>query len=294
MIEKHPGAEIREYCRARIESLELWLRRLIDGNLSEAFGTEYLDFQDQRGNRLIKKQLADSLRRRVSGDPGRYPRRIDAILLDDAVSIVCNPELFKDHFRTSLGSAFPGGADVIRRMLDRVVAVRNRLAHANPISRHDAVRVICYSSDVIEALRNHYMERGMNNEYNVPTIIKVSDSFGNIFHRDQFSPVHDGGIIKSFAQDRQYDLRPGDILTIEIEVDPAFDPASYTIRWASTRQLESIATDQPKIVIPITNKFVAAQWDLQCSVTSDEDWHRMSQGSDDFLFLAYKVLPPLR
>jgi len=87
-------------------------------------------------------------------------------------------------------------------------------------------------------------------------------------------------------------LRPGDLLTLEIEVDPAFDPDSYTIRWASTKQWESSSLSESVVHIPISNKQVGQGFDVQCHVTSTKDWHRMHMGCDDFLMFHYKVLPP--
>lgn len=293
MLENLSDAQIRDHCRARIESLELWLRRLIDGTLSDAYGGNYFDQTDASGNRIVKKQIVDSLEQRLVRNPGRYPRKIDALLLDDAIALVCHPTLFFGHFKNSVGSAFPGGAEGLREMLRRLVDVRNRLSHANPISLSDALRVSCYSGDIIESVRAHYLRNGMNSDYNVPLILRVVDCFGGSYHREQFSAVHDGGITKMFQDDPSRYLRPGDILTVEVEVDSAFDESGYSIRWASTRPLDGLDLSSRKVVVPITNSHIGAQFSLHCNITSNKDWHRMSMGVDDFLMLIYKVLPPL-
>ena len=41
-LHKLPIDEIRDYCKRDIESLEYWLRRLIDEALSDAYGSNYL------------------------------------------------------------------------------------------------------------------------------------------------------------------------------------------------------------------------------------------------------------
>lgn len=38
-----------------IETLEIWLRRLIDQQLRESFGLNYLQYQDSSGDFIIKK-----------------------------------------------------------------------------------------------------------------------------------------------------------------------------------------------------------------------------------------------
>jgi hypothetical protein len=88
-------------------------------------------------------------------------------------------------------------------------------------------------------------------------------------------------------------LRPGDTLTIEVEVDPSFDVENYTLSWSSIKSWSDSRITGTKVVIPITNKQVGQQFDVQCRLTSNKDWHRMGMGADDFLMLYYKVLPPL-
>ncbi|MBL9176596.1 MAG: hypothetical protein JNM65_00960, partial [Verrucomicrobiaceae bacterium] len=225
-------------------------------------------------------------------EPLRYPRNIDAVLLEDAVDIICKPDLYQNHFKPALAEAFPEGRDEVKTFLGRLLVPRNNLAHANAISTRQAEQIICYSNDVIESLKGYYRKLGMHETYNVPTILKVTDSFGNSFSRSQFGSVHDGGIMRNFIDEPLFFLRPGDMLTLEVEVDPAFDPTTYSITWASTKQWEGVLTDA-KVIIPITNKQVGQQFDVQCRIKSNKDWHRMHMGCDDFLMLYYKVLPPI-
>jgi hypothetical protein len=177
--------------------------------------------------------------------------------------------------------------------LRRLLEPRNHLAHANSISARQAEQVICYVNDTIESLKKYYRGLGMQKEYNVPLILRVTDSFGQVFTRSQFSNVHDGGIFMSFMTRPELFLRPGDTLTVEVEIDPSFDPSTYQLAWRSAKQLTTPIPPGPKAVISITNKQVGQQFDVQCQLTSNKDWHRMHMGADDFLFLAYKVLPPL-
>lgn len=55
-------SEIRSLCKEKIESLEHWLRRLIDDTLTPIYG-DYFLYSDQSGNRLIKKSLAEQVAR---------------------------------------------------------------------------------------------------------------------------------------------------------------------------------------------------------------------------------------
>ncbi len=285
-------SEVRSQCKEKIESLEHWLRRLIDDTLKPVYG-EYFSFADQTGNRLIRNSLAQQVAARRANEPLRYPRNIDAVLLEDAVDIICKPDLYQKHFRQALNDAFPDGREEAKTFFSRLLIPRNNLAHANAISARQAEQVICYCNDVLDSLKRYYRTLGMHETYNVPTILKVTDSFGHSFTRSQFGPCHDGGIMMTFLDKPHLFLRPGDTLTVEVEIDPAFDPASYSIVWASIKPWTTASLRGAKAIIPITNKQVGQQFDVQCRITSDKDWHRMHMGCDDFLMLYYKVLPPI-
>lgn len=285
-------AEIRSVCKEKIESLEHWLRRLIDETLAPVYGN-YFSYTDPSGRRLIKNSMAQQVAARRAAEPLRYPRDIDAVLLEDAVDIVCKLDLFQKHFQPALSGAFPDGREEARTFLRRLLAPRNNLAHANAISVRQAEQVLCYSNDVIDSLKSYYRARGMQEAYDVPLILKATDSFGNALTRSQFGPCHDGGIMLSFLDKPHMHLRPGDTLTLELEIDPAYDPATYTIMWSSTKPWSSSPVSSTKTVIQITNKQVGQQFDVQCRVTTTRDWHRMQMGADDFLMMIYKVLPPI-
>lgn len=278
---------MRSTCKDRIESLEHWLRRLIDDELSRAYG-DYFSHADGKGNRLIRNSLSKQVDQRRAREPSRYLRKIDAVF---AIDIICNPQLFNKHFRAPLSIAFPEGRDEARTFLRRLLEPRNHLAHASEISIRQAEQVVCYTNDVIESLKKHYRDLGMQQDYDVPLILRVTDSWGQSFARSEFSDVHHGGIFKNFSNDPTFFLRPGEVLTIEVEVDQTFDPSNYKLEWTAKGLVKPI--EGTKAVIPISNQSVGQQWHLQCRLTTDKDWHRMAIGSDDFLFLVYKVLPPL-
>lgn len=291
MFHKFNDTDIRSFCKEKLESLEYWLRRALDDTLRTSYG-DYLEYTDINGNRLIKTPIVESLKSRKNTEPERYPRIIDAILLDDAIDIICNPNLYNKHFSLIFKVAFPEGRDEARTFMKRLIPGRNALAHANPISYRQAEQIVCYSNDIIDSIKTYYIARNMGNEYNVPLILKVIDSFGNVFHRNQMNTVHDGGIMKTLYTDPKFNLHVGDILTIEVEVDPSYSENDYTIKWSSAKGISTPIPNGRKAVICITEKQVAQQFDVQCRVISNKGWHRMHLGADDFLLLYYKVLPP--
>jgi hypothetical protein len=290
MLFELSDSEIRSICKNKLDSLEYWLRRLIDRILSDKYN-DYFSYQDEHGNRLFGKGIADSVTMRMTSEPNRYPRKIDAVLLNDAIKIICNDQLFNNHFKEPLSLAFPS-SKVTRLFMDRLIAPRNCLAHANPISLRQAEQVICYTGDIIESIKNYYIKHNMETEYNVPLILKATDSFGNSFHNNQCGTFGGGGILKDLSTDSQFYLRPRDTITLEVEIDPSFPRASYEICWYLAG-MSIPDSNKPKITIEITEKEVSTQLQIKCNVTTNKDWHRLSGGMDDFLMFIYKVLPPI-
>ncbi|WP_277761479.1 hypothetical protein [Pseudomonas sp. A34-9] len=291
LLSSLPDSDIRSICKQKIESLEHWLRRLIDDTLTPVYG-DYFSYEDAKGNRLIKHALAHQVVERQLREPSRYPRKIDAVLLDDAIEILCKPDLYKIHFRTPLSHAFPDGREEARTFLGRIQSPRNNLAHANAISARAAEQIICYSNDVIESLREHYKGQNMQQEYDVPLILRITDSFGQTFTRGQIMRGQDAALSISYLTNPNHHLRPGDTLTLELEVDPAYDPESYSIAWSSTKGLVG-SCDTSKLVMTILDRHVGQSLDIQCRITSKKSWHRMSTGVDDLLIARFKVLPPI-
>jgi len=131
----------------------------------------------------------------------------------------------------------------------------------------------------------------MQSEYNVPTILKFSDSFGNVYFRNQMIDWA-GGVMMDLSKQPTSVLWPGDVLTLEIEVDPAFDPTDYTISWTCSKGFVEPIPNGPKAIIRIATKHVAETWIITCRVVSNNEWHRMLSGEDDVLMVFYKVRPP--
>jgi len=282
-------SDIRSICKDRIESLEYWLRRLIDDVLTKSYG-DFFEYKDVKGNRLIRKSIVEAVESRQAADPKRYPRKIDAVLLDDAIDILCKEHLFHNHFKAPLYEAFPDGRAEARTFMSRLVAPRNSLAHANAISSRQAEQVMCYSNDIIESLKKYYQAEGKNQEFNVPLILKVTDSFGNVYMRSQQSRFWDEDIGKDLRDQKEFNLRPGDILWLEVEIDPSFDPVGYKVEWYFDG-CES-KCHSCKVVIPISIRQVGEIFEVGCNVVSGKEWHRLGH-ADDHLCFFYKVLPPI-
>jgi hypothetical protein len=220
----------RALCRKSIESLELWLRRFIDDELTKSYG-DYVKALNPQGQNVLNNSIRKELTKRHSAEPLRYPRLIDAALLDTEIAIICNPCLYETHFRKALSQAFPEGADEARTFLNRLLPARNALSHANPVTVRQCEQVICYSNDIIDSLKAYYLRQNMSQNFVVPTILCIRDSLGHVAHSASFPNTGHTEVV-DFKSKPKTSLRPGDALSIELEMDPAFTPEDYSILWS--------------------------------------------------------------
>jgi hypothetical protein len=221
--------------------------------------------------------------------PERYKRPVDAALLDDLITIICKQDTYESCFATALAAAFPLGNEEARNFLNRLLAPRNHLSHANPISIRQAEQVICYSNDVVYALRNFYAMRGKADAYNAPSILRMWDSFGHMEHAQAArADMHNF----DYSDDPASYLRPGDTLTIEIEVDPSFSDEGFMVKWSSIHVDEQQGERLVKFVLPVENRHVGRELPITIKIISHQDWHR-HQMWDDLWRVRYRVLPPM-
>lgn len=291
MLSKLNFEEVESMCKHKLMTLEHWLRRLIDDVLSENYG-EYFSYVDESNNRLIKRSIEENALKRKAQEPERYPRLIDAILLDEAISILTKPELYKKHFSEAFKYAFPNGRDETRIFLNRIAEPRNNLAHSNIITLRQAEQVLCYSNDVIDSFKSYYKGMNMQKEFNVPLVLSIRDSLGNISSGQALRGNSDNNIWVCFDENSNKYLRPGDTLRIEVEVDQSFEPDDYYVEWSSNTPWYEVAPKGNSVEIKLTEKQVGAKFLVICKVISKNSWHRLGD-KDDELDILYKVLPPI-
>jgi hypothetical protein len=183
-----------------------------------------------------------------------------------------------------LKDAFPNGAPEARTFLNRIVDARNPLAHANDITRHQALRVACYSTDVIESLKGYYARNNLAQTYNAPSFLRFWDDRGNSAQVD----TTDG----SRFEFRQTHLRPGETLQLEVQPDESFPDHSYRIEW--TVQVAQGERGSGKIFSLTIGDLHVSQDGLpiQAQIISNRDWHRHG-AHDAKIFVLYSVLPPV-
>jgi hypothetical protein len=284
-LHKIPLEELRIACRQRLETCEMWLRRLIHEELSRKFGSTYFREGIYNSNALFSSKIRKHAAERMNREPNRYDSEIDTLLMDHIVDTVCKSDLFADFFRPALKGAFPHGNEEARTFLSRLVPVRNALSHANPISVRDAERVLCYCGDVIESIKEFYESRNMEQEYNTPRFTRFADSLGNsklLSETRSFLSYTD-----SVA------LRPGDSIRLEVEVDSSFEPNAYRIDWVVCNIPNDEQGSGTSFQLTIQPQYVSETFCISASLKSMRSWHRYGN-FDDSMVIYYKVLPPLK
>jgi len=291
-LHKFSEAELRQFCKEAIESLEFWLRRLIDITLEPIYGVNYINATVQGTNQnIIKKSIRESVQSRAASNPKRYPRMVDAMLLDDEIDIICHPDLYKNNFAEYFKPSYPFGNDHLRLYLRKIIEPRNNLSHSNPISVYQAEQVICYTHDIIESIKYRLKEKNMDKEYNAPMLIKVVDSRGIVIHDSQISRNNTCLGHIDLASNKSAWLRSGDTFSVEVEVDPSFSQDNYCIEWVLPKNVNAIKTES-KITIMLNDQDVRVDFTIYCKVVSNENWHRCGD-VDDAVGITYKVLPPI-
>lgn len=280
-----PTTQIRDICWKDIENTEHWARRLIHEVLTEEYGTNYFDYTDENGNRLIKSEIVRALQKRVEADANRFPRLVDALFLENIIEILCNDNLYTKHFKVALEHAYPCGKEDAKHHLTVIKDVRNKYTHSNTMSIRDAERAICYCHDFVDSLRKYYQNAGKDRDYNVPTFLKVSDSMGMTHY---FSD-------DSFLSGRGIRLRSGDIYRVEVEIDPTFNSNEYSIEWTFEWELMKKRKIHNQVCadISITNEMVGRYLKVYCHIITNKDWHKHGWYDDSFDYMITKILPPI-
>ena len=301
-------AEIRGLAKTQIELFEHWSRRLIDEIFKEAYGADYLNAQDQGGHNLVKNEIRNRIQDRKANDPSRYPRDIDALLLEDIIYFFTRDDLYERHFREVM-EPFYSGRNEVRKTLERLVPIRNKLSHDNHISIREAEQVLCYTNDFIDSFKAYFQQQGKGREFNVPVLISFSDSQGNRVFRNQPTYRWEVGNVKPdeldlYRKNRflgdaiSTSHRSGERYEIEFEVDGSFSPDYYTIEWKLEFGLgsrNSLSGMGRRIVVDFTDDMVSYNPKLVVMLTTNKTWHRFaSQGCDDLAEISLaEVLPPI-
>lgn len=287
MYHNYTEEELRSYCRTCLESLEMWARRLIHEKMVEKYGESYVDAKKQNGEYIIRTDTRKHVQFMQKKEPDRFQRAVDTLFVDDIIYFLCNQNWYKNLFKDALDHMYPEGYMELRTFLTRLVPIRNALSHGNPISVRQAEQAICYSHDFVEGLKKYYKERGLEQVWNVPRIIRITDSLGNAFENPK-----DGSLGRSFFKIKE-PFYCGDSYSMSVEIDSSFDPSEYDIFWSINGVRAKNFINSNSFSITFSEKNVAQSTSLSCTIISKNAWHKYSSGYDCEIYISMTVFPPI-
>ncbi len=285
MYNTYTEEELRSLCRSSIESFELWARRLIDEKLTIKYGPDYINYKTSEENFLFKKDFRERIQRKLTKGPVRFPRIVDALFMDDMIYLLCREDFYQELFAEALMQAYPNGQKEAHVFLDRIKQIRNALSHANAISIHQAEQVICYTHDFIESVKEYYVKKGMEQVWNVPRIIKITDSLGNTFYNP------DNNSQRSIFKLKQ-SIYCGESYSVTIETDTTFSEAEYDIIWSDQGSNQNMFTNKKTYFTTFNESDVSQVHTIQCTIISHKNWHKYKY-YDCQICLMFSVLPPI-
>lgn len=294
--------DLRDLSRQQIDSFEHWARRLIDEKMKEEYGEEYFELEIQSGNDeqgnaivqpLIKKSIINQVEGRITANPGRFSRKIDALVFDDIIYFFCKDDFYQNMFK-NIFEPFFSGKNEVRSVLARVVKIRNKLSHGNVISIREAEQGVCYMNDFIDVFKGYYQQCGREKDFNVPVFIRLKDSTGNDVvrqHKDWYPWEINGKPLDNFTRPK---IRAGDIYKAWVEVDGSYDSEHYTITWEFKcgQKIEKFEGNEMLVKFGVHD--VASLPEIKCVLTTDKEWHRRREkGDDELSFRLELILPPI-
>lgn len=284
--------QLRDLCRHHIDTFENWSRRLLDETLKSNYGDNYFNCMVSDAQPLVKSGIKKRIEQRIVDNPGRFPRQIDAILMEDIEYFLCRDDLYEKHFKSVLEPFFSGIAE-IRKVLGRLIPIRNKLSHGNTISLHEAEQCICYTGDFIEVYKQHYAVLGKDKDYNVPVILRIKDSLGHDLVREDLQCGWELYFFGTTAP--KISFRSGDEYKLWLEVDSSFDSSFYEIRWIVKQGYNTLISKGTGSIIQfaLTNKNVSYGPDIVIELTTKRDWHRFHEVDDRVVLHFGRVLPPI-
>ncbi|MCA2716756.1 MAG: hypothetical protein IM485_02970 [Microcystis sp. M169S2] len=274
------AAERQLIAHAHTDSAERWLRQLVDISLKPVMGVNYIT--DGPWKNDIKRKVLVKL----ETEPGQFKRQIDATTFDQLIDIVLHPEHWAK-FKDALSAAYPNGREEARTFLTRLQVIRNHVAHLRPCSTRQMEQALCYANDLADSIKAHYQAIGMSREFNVPTFVSYVDSLGNTGYFEQNEYHYRAEDLTTSMHRRLY---PGDVLTAELEIDPSFDPSTYTVTWYIKTHPGDRGVGR-KASITVTEAHIGLRMEVQFKLKTTNSWHRSSSGDDDVVDLYYRVLP---
>lgn len=288
--------EVRDLSRHHIDSFEQWCRRIIDENFRKDYGNNYVDAEVNPGTPLIRAEIKKRVAGRMTDNPGRFPRWIDAVLMEDIEYFFSREDLYAKYYK-NIFEPFFSGREEIRFVLERLINIRNKLSHGNTISIHEAEQSVCYTNDFIECFKKHYESVGKSRDYNVPVIMRIKDSIGNDIIREhmEYYPWDVYLYREGFLGEKAVKLRSGESYKIWVEVDSSFAETSYDVTWCFECGGRKEKGKGNVVEASFGDKDVSYPFEIIFYLKTHNTWHRRARfDNDDEVRIKFgEILPPI-
>ena len=172
--------------------------------------------------------------------------------------------------------------------LSKIIPIRNKLSHSNPISIREAEKAICYSNDFVEGVKEYMKQEGKQTEYNVPNIIKINDSLGHEYYLNKnvnFESIE----IKDDTELHAFEI--GDKYSVWLTLDPSFKREEYIFRWSAENGANLPINNLDRIDLILNEELVGERQAIYCTLKSNNNWHRYRGWNQQFA-IVFKVFPP--
>lgn len=189
-------------------------------------------------------------------------------------------------FKVVLDNIYPDGCDEARTYLKRLIPIRNKLSHSNPISIREAERGICYCNDFVDGIEGYFEKKGMGNMFNVPHAIRLNDSLGNeyLLKNDKSPEIvrikNTNGEIEKFDANDNYSLW--------VTMDPSFEKEDYDITWLINSKALS---KEERVCIQFDESMVGENVHITCKIVQNKTWHKYNTKEDHRIMIVICVLP---
>ena len=287
--------ELRDLCRHHVDSFEQWSRRIIDESFKRDYGDKYIDTEVKPGQPLIKVEIKRMIENRMQENPVRFPRWIDAIVMENIEYFFCRDDLYIQYFK-QIFEPFYSCKDEIRSVLKRLIDIRNKLSHGNSISLHEAEQSLCYTEDFIGCLKAYYDQQGKSREYNVPVFIRIKDSLGNDQIREHMELYPWEIYCTGYHGDSKVVLRSGDTYKIWVEVDGSYPENSYDVTWQFTCGKRQLSGKGNTVEVTFDDMDVSYWVRVSFFLKTHNTWHRRAaaDNDDEIIWSSFSgILPPI-
>ena len=292
--------EAGDLCKHRLDTMELWSRRLIEETFSKEYGKDYFNFKFDESTPLVKNEIIKQVQDRVDSNPKRYPRKVDALVMEYLKYFFCRNDLYKLHFK-NVFEPFYSGIESLRLTFEKLISIRNKISHTNPLSQRELEQGVCYSNDLIEVFKEYYKKIGRDKEYNVPTFLSFKDSLGHCIYREDTNyswSIYPLTNYDSTNNKREtVNLKSGETYRIILEVDNSFPLDFYCINWEIEYccKIDKYETNSNILEFKIDDKFVSLNLRIKAYLKTKRAWHRFANiDCDDFVEIHLEeILPPI-